>query len=142
MYKKLLVDRLNTDDSNIATLMKIYETNPYIHACEFNKCAIKKITMQSLSISLSSGIANLKELAIIDINLNRGTLKELYPGFENCNLNRLVMSKCNLSEKSCIYLFTSLINTSQYKSIQHLNVSHNTFGTEGLNNYLVLFINH
>ena len=144
MYKKLNVVRLNTDDSNIATLMKIYETNPYFYAVEFNKSAIKKITMQSLSISLSSGVANLRDLAIVDINLNRGTLKELYPGLENCNLSRLVMSKCNLSEKSCVYLFTSLISTHQYKTIQHLNISHNTFGTEGtkqLSNFIYKSLN-
>ena len=80
MYKVLCIDRLNTDDSNIATSMKIYETNAYILACEFNKCAIKKITMQSLSISLLSGIANLKQLSIIDININVSVLKDLTPG--------------------------------------------------------------
>ena len=79
--------------------MKIYETNPYIQACEFKKCGIKKITMQSSSLSLSAGVANLKELSIIDINLNRSVLTHLSPGLENCSLNKLVMSKCNMSEK-------------------------------------------
>eukprot|EP01084_Bolivina_argentea_P135201 238295_1 len=129
MYKHLCVDRLNTDDSNIATLMKIFETNPYICACEFRKCAIKKITMQSLSWSLRTGVSNLKELCIYDINISKSTLKDL--DLDPCNLNKLVMSKCNMSEKTCVYLFNQLIKTQQYKSMLYLNISYNHCDKEG-----------
>ena len=50
------------------------------------------------------------------------------------------MSKRNMSEKTICYLFISCINTEQYKTMQHLNISYNHCDKEGTKQLPVFFM--
>ena len=115
----------------MATLMKIFETNRHVTACQFRKCGAKKITMQSLSISLSAGMSSLCELSIVDVHCSRSMLKELGPGLDHVRLTTLELPQCTLSEKSTVYLFGVLLASGQHHSIRRLNLAANHCGEDG-----------
>ncbi len=61
--------------------------------CEFRKCAIKKITIQSLVWSLRACISNLRELCVYDINVSKGILRNLDLDLDGCSLEQVVMKE-------------------------------------------------
>lgn len=127
----MLIDGLNTDDTNIAYLMSCLESNEHISALEFRRTNAHKKTMTAFSMALSCGHAHISELNIIDISLDKASIQALSAGFSHCKLQTLRITNCSMTSQTCQVLFQALEATEQYNTIHHLNMSQNTFGQRG-----------
>ncbi len=134
VYKKLVLNQLSSlDDTNMAILMTLFETNYDIKILEFRRVDLQSKTMRSLSSSLSctNGLSKLQEINIIDININKNIVLSLSTGLSYVKLKILRLTNCYLSKTTTIQLFNILQKTEQYKHITHLNLSKNQCGKQG-----------
>eukprot|EP01083_Nonionella_stella_P314263 1131504_1 len=134
VYKKLVLNQLSgADDTNIAILMTLLETNHEIETLEFRRVDVQQKTMRSLSSSLScsNGLSKLQEINIIDISINKNMILALSTGLSYIKLKVLRLTNCYLNKTATIQLFNILQKSEQYKHLTHLNISKNQCGKQG-----------
>uniref|UniRef100_A0A672ST51 NACHT domain-containing protein n=1 Tax=Sinocyclocheilus grahami TaxID=75366 RepID=A0A672ST51_SINGR len=94
------------------------------------KCGLTEESCSALATVLRSN-SSLKELDMSNNNLQDSGVKKLQNGLENtnCTLQKLMLNKCNLTDKSCSALATVLGSDTNLKE---LNMSNNNLQDSGV----------
>ncbi|XP_050950427.1 NACHT, LRR and PYD domains-containing protein 3 [Labeo rohita] len=98
---------------------------------KLSKCVLTKESCSALASVLSSDSSSLKQLDLSNNNLQDAGVKILSDGLkENCKLEVLSLSKCNLTEESCSALASVL--SADSTSVKDLDLSKNNLQDSGV----------
>nr|XP_055073075.1 protein NLRC5-like [Misgurnus anguillicaudatus] len=136
--KELDMSNNNLQDSGVKKLHNGLEnTNCQLHKLRLSGCGLTEESCSALASVLRSK-PGLKELDMSNNNLQDSGVKKLHNGLENtnCQLHKLRLSGCGLTEESCSALASVLRSKSSLKDLDMSNNNLQDSGVKKLHNGL------
>ncbi|XP_048120891.1 NACHT, LRR and PYD domains-containing protein 3-like isoform X1 [Alosa alosa] len=131
--KELILGKNDILDAGVQNLSDLLR-NPHckLEKLELNWCSLTEKSCATLALGASPACSSLKWLNLSDNDIHDAGVQHLSDLLRNphCKLQKLVLCRCSLTEKSCEALASAASSTSC--SLKELNLSDNKFHDAGV----------